>query len=438
MNVSYLPKKIVANSNKGTHLLHRYSNTHNQEEVEQGTFSLIYILQAITRNLLLGLVLVPLGAAIFFLISKTIVPVYKSPAILNIQSSYFRGPLVSDLIPEEHDRSELLSRRDSLIRHAISDEFILSLFDRFPALRDELGVDAGVVEIDEKSKALAITRFRDHIEYFNLAGSTYHMTFMSSSPALTQRLTQALLDRVMSELVIERKNLLRGTREAISTHVRELAGELSAIEQSLRVTDEKTLSDELKRTRADLETLLIHYTEKHPKVSELRRATTSLENRLRALQQSSVSAHKAEVPRSAAAKEPTQDVYNELLKKLSFIQISLSLEEEDSTHHLQVVQSPLYPLVPFFPNPLLFLSLGAIFGGIFWIIITTIREITRDSIAATPVESLAYASDVLYLGKFPEYHSEMNIKAHPENGADSLGGPESSGGVVLPHKRIRP
>ena len=388
----------------------------------EGTISLMDVFRIIKRNLLLGIILVGASAVILYGIASTLTPLYKSPAVVQIQSSYFRAPLVNDLITEEHDHGELMSRRGSLVKIALNNEFLFSLYERFPQLKDEVGLEDPFA--DDLSKAQALYALRERIESFSLGGSTHHIAAVGSSPSLAQELSTAVVERLVDTLKEEREGLLVSAREAIAGHVRELAGELNAIEESIRASDEEGLSGELRRAKADLEALLVHYTEKHPKVFKLKQEAQSLENRLKALQAANLDKGISDVPRSEAAKEPTQDVYNELLKKLSYLKIALSLEQEESEQHVQIVSEPSYAIVPYFPNKKLFVLLGVVIGFVLWVAIAANRELSRMYPGGSKVETAAEASQLLFLGKLPELDKKARAAALPER---PFGTPPASG-----------
>src|SRR5437870_2874407 len=99
--------------------------------MDDKSISLEYLLSIARRNIV-GLVLslfICVGAA--FLASVYLPKTYKSKAVLNIQSSYFKNPLVSDLISEITDPGELNAQRQSLLRLSLSDPFLNSLGEKY-------------------------------------------------------------------------------------------------------------------------------------------------------------------------------------------------------------------------------------------------------------------------------------------------------------------
>ena len=96
-----------------------------------------------------------------------------------------------------------------------------------------------------------------------------------------------------------------------------------------------------------------------------------------------------EIPRSESAKETTQDVYNELLKKLSYLQIALSLDDIDAGNHLRLIQEPTFPVQPLFPRKDMFAFMGALAGFLFWIVGVIIREARNLHPQGADIEVLA-------------------------------------------------
>ena len=141
-NVSYLPT-VQHQQNAQYNQVHRYEPRQNVDygSQENGTLSLFFIVELIRRHILLGALLIPLFAISALLVSTKLTPIYKSPAVLHIQSTYFKEPLVNDVISEEHDQGELKARRDSLIQLSLDDKFLLSLVDMYPDIKKDIGVE---------------------------------------------------------------------------------------------------------------------------------------------------------------------------------------------------------------------------------------------------------------------------------------------------------
>lgn len=275
------------------------------------------------------------GVVITLFLPKT----FKSTSSIAIQSSYFRNPLVSDIISEEHDQSELRAQREALLRLALSDSFL-----------DTLAADQHIYDptAGEEKVRLERTLLRQQIEYFSLNPTTYTIGVRSGSREGAQSINEEILKQVMSTLESERLKTLTTTRNAIRSHVKSAAETLKELEAAANSRGVDDIQDELARVNADLETLELHFTDKHPKVFALKRQQSSLQHLLDALEKArseKASLQSDEIPLSGAAKEPMQDVYNDLMKKLSYLNILLEMENAaGDSSHVAVIEQPSFPL----------------------------------------------------------------------------------------------
>ena len=87
-----------------------------ETELEQ-TISFSQVISLIKRNLVLMVLCVLLASSLGLLLTEYIPKKYKSKAVLSIQSSYFQHPLVSDVVSDIQDPSEMSSQRLSLLSH---------------------------------------------------------------------------------------------------------------------------------------------------------------------------------------------------------------------------------------------------------------------------------------------------------------------------------
>src|SRR5438105_712537 len=87
---------------------------------------------ALIRRNILGVAAIAGICAFVTLMALFVLPKkYKSKAVLNIQASYFKTPLVSDLITEVNDASESNAQRLSLLRLALNDSFLDELAEKY-------------------------------------------------------------------------------------------------------------------------------------------------------------------------------------------------------------------------------------------------------------------------------------------------------------------
>ncbi len=148
--------------------------------------------------------------------------------------------------------------------------------------------------------------------------------------------------------------------------------------------------------------LLLNYTEKHPKVVEIQRKESSLQKLLEAMKKRAKpkqeSAKHGVV--TVAAKQPIQDVYNELLKRLSDLDIVLDIEESGGDLHVAVIEEPMLPLKPFAPNKAMFALFAAVTGLLAGAFLITIREV-RNGMLSEGIPEIAERKGLPFLGELP-------------------------------------
>lgn len=356
------------------------------------TISLADIFEMVKRNIVVlavcffSSVVIALGIA--FLLPKQ----FKATSTLSIPSSYFRNPLVSDLLPEEHDQSELRAQRESLLRRALDDDFL-----------NTMGSTFGIFTLTDSEVGNALQRklLLEGIQYFSLNPNTYQISTVSEDRKQAFEMNKAVLSQMTATLTNARMETLLSTQKAIDKHVSELGVSLKTLSQRSSVKDGEQLRVELSKVRADLDALLMHYTDKHPEVFKLKRKERSLESLLAAVtdQEAKSGVHHGPLL-SDAAKEPIQAVYNDLLKKLNYLNIIVDMERESGVDaHITVVENPALPTSPFFPNKKLFLVFGIFVGLGLGIALMIWRELSRRTSLAP--QQLSESLGLPYLGELP-------------------------------------
>lgn len=288
-------------------------------------------------------------------ISGFIAPRYKSKAVLNIQSSYFRNPLVSELIPEVTDPAELSAQRQSLFRLALDDEFLDSLgrqFNvyKFPPLAPE--------RAEERAE------FLKTIEYFAVNPTTFQISGLAASGDDAARMVTRIVEQVTQTLVAERYTSLLRARDAIATQVKFLSRALRELNVGAGVLQPEYLEGELRRVDEQIALLRKRFTETHPEVFRLKGKEAEIRGALeRGKRRMADMSDEVSAFVTPTSKAPVQDIYNDLLKKLSHLNIVLSMEKDrENVSYLAVLENPTVPLVPFSPKRLLIALGGVVFG----------------------------------------------------------------------------
>ncbi|MFM1847452.1 MAG: hypothetical protein RL417_926 [Pseudomonadota bacterium] len=324
-----------------------------------------------------------------WLLSGLITPRYKAKAVLNIQSSYFRNPLVSDLVPEVTDPGELSAQRQSLLRLALDDQFLDELGDTYKVFKYPTGSPERTEERGE---------FLKTIEYFALNPTTFQISALANSGRDAAHMVERIVAQITRTLVAERYTALMRARDAIAAQVKFLSRALRELSGGGGNLHPDYLEGELERLDEQINNLRKRYTENHPEVFRLKGREAELKGALdRARKRAPRDADEVGAFVTPSSKAPVQDIYNDLLKKLSHLSIVLSMERDrENLSYLAVLENPAVPLAPFSPKRLFFLLGGLAVGFIFGLMRVARIEYARFT-AVTPTLS-AEALGVPLLG----------------------------------------
>jgi capsular polysaccharide biosynthesis protein len=331
------------------------------------------------------------------LIAYSIPKKFRTKAILNIQSNYFRNPLVSDLIPESSDPAELNAQRNALLRLSMNDTFLDSIGEKYKLYKSTPNTSLRDIEREGLLKK---------IEYYSLNATNFQITVTGKTALLVYEITKDVLKQMTFTLIEERYKTIIRARDAIQNQVDFLA-RIHKHTDAFNSSNTNKLRDELDKINANISALKKKFTDNHPELSVLRQKQMTVRERLK---QSSVKDTKipsveqddditrAFVSRNSNA--PVNDIYNDLLRKLSYLSIVLEMEKDrDKLSYLNVLEEPKIPAGAFFPNKQLFAIFGLATGIVISIILGIFSELKRITIV-TPEK----ASDVLgfpLLGTLP-------------------------------------
>ncbi len=354
------------------------------------TISLVQVAGVLRRNAIATMLLVLLFAGIAFLVADLLPQRYKSKAILNIQSSYFQHPLVSDLISEVRDPSEMSAQRLSLLRLALNDQFL-----------DRLGEEYRLYmqPNDEARRILNREALLKRIEYFSVSPSSFQISVVTNEAKTSFLATQEILGQMTYTLIERRYQALMQARQAVLTQAtllnRTLVSDGSAIQR-------ETLQQQLATMESNLSVLRARYTESHPEVRRLEGLTQALESRISNVADRPTAGvdDYTKVFLSPSSRVTSQEIFSDLLKKLSHLNIVLEMERDrENVSYLGVIEQPALPTKAFFPDQIQFALIGALLGLLVSGILTTFRELQRAN-NFSPDQAAAFLGIEL-LGELP-------------------------------------
>ncbi len=354
----------------------------------EATFTINDIQNVVRRNLLLIVLWLSLGGILGYIVAIYTPKRFKATAELNIQAGYFHNPMVNDIITEVQDPSELNAQKATLMRIALNDGFIDQLGEKYGIYTSIAGTDRRTLEREE---------FLKKIEYYSQSATSYFIAVHGGTPAKAFGITTDIVEQITSTFKRERLRTLEKTRNAIQTSVESLGLALRDV-----VDPFSEQRKELEKMEVDIKALATRYTDRHPDVVNLRKRADALRTTLSRIPP-------VQLPEGAqdmavylnSGKASTQDIHHELLKKLSYLNVVLEMEsDESSVSYVSLIKQPSLPVKPYFPSKRIFLGFGAMAGLFLGAIGVVFRELQRGTFLSPDLA--AETLGVAFLGSLPK------------------------------------
>jgi uncharacterized protein involved in exopolysaccharide biosynthesis len=339
------------------------------------------------------MILAIVGASMFlFMLATLVLPKkYKSTAALTIYTKYFQNPLVKDFLPEIYDNNELKSQRETLIRKAFTSEFLNELGDKHGLFKTKRGDPRHSLEEYDLLK---------RIEVFSIESTTFQVSYVGRTPLETFEILNTIVGRVAKTLADERRKTIAQLRDSIRKRIETMALTMDSAADPLASVRPELLQAELDRLNAQIKALRTQYTDRHPMVTRLVARVEVIKKWLKTTAAGGDNASPDQAPLvGGEPKDPSMQVYTDLLKKLNYLNIVLEMEEGVESAYVGVLQQPMLPSSPVFPRRSVFLFWGLLTGFMLSITILLLQEYIARS-HANP-EQFARQLGTQYLGPLP-------------------------------------
>jgi len=327
-------------------------------------------------------------------------PRFKSKSVLNIDSAYFQTAMVGDILHQVSDSAEQNVQRAVLLRLALNDDFIDSLGDEFKIFKFP---PEDIHRPTERANLLK------NIEYFPQSSTSYEINVISPDARTAYEMNKKVLSRIITKLTEDRQSTLIRTRDSIAARVKSLNVALkdtSGVAASLRPDNVRA---DLEKIRADIEAMSAQYSPNHPEVLKLKQREEYLKTLL-GNTDSSRSKNDSGTSISATAKAPTQEFYNELVKKLNYLNVVVDLElgDQGAAPYLNILEQPSMPLYPIFPPKVKIMVLGFVVGMLLSAAVVAFLELRRGTFLVP--SGAAGALGVPLLGELPRLRTPENAR----------------------------
>jgi uncharacterized protein involved in exopolysaccharide biosynthesis len=362
-----------------------------------------------------------LGLTVFLIAAYVLPSKYKVHFNLTIYAKYFQSPLIGDFIPGLNESGEMRSQRESLIRQALTPEFLDSLGEKYgiypsshkgsdtlstyQALRSRLKsllVMAGLYQpINTESQRSAERQdLLSHILIFDLNSNTFNVSFTNSSPDVAYNATKDIYTQVIQNLLDIRQRSLFNVRDAIRNRLNSLESSTSMSAGPITPARPGEIQQELTEVRYQISLLSSQYTDEHPRMKELRERERLLLSRMNNSPQGRVQPMliPMKLPEDG---ESSREINGDLMKKLNYLNIAIDSDQQHQADYFATSESPIFPTSPLFPKKSLFalwgLALG-LFGSLF--VASLLEYFDRSALHAGV---LAQQLGVSLLGELPVF-----------------------------------
>ena len=320
------------------------------------------------KNLIAGAVVI---SAVASMIGYKYVPKsYKVQAVIGVQTQYFQSPLVRDFVAETWDAGELRSQREALIRRALNHDFLLELGKRhrlFTPLKDD--------EITSYDLDLLSKRF----EVVPTGATTFLLSFFNSDPQEGYKIVQETIAHIRANMAEERHNTLLRLHDAIQDQLEVLSfGKQEGSTPTIMASRPDLVKVEMERVKAQISVMRRSYSDKHPKVEELKAKLASLNKWLTQPQLEMVSEPaRAGVFSGARVDDSAKELFEDLLKKYHYLEVAIYLDAQSQDTYLTILQEPFVPKAPMWPKRPIFLIWGVLAGFLLGSLFALLSEVLQ-------------------------------------------------------------
>jgi capsular polysaccharide biosynthesis protein len=325
---------------------------------------------------------------------------YTSTFEINVYSKYFQNPLISGVIPDVYNIPEMRFAIDSMIKEAISDEFIDQIGRRYNIYSDTK---------DEREAAKERQMLRDRFSYFSTGGQSYQISFSSSDPYIAKEITEKTLERVKDHIIGKRINTIELVKEVMIRKLNSFNASQKftqkGSEKALASKSPDVLKEELVKVNTSIAALSKQYSPNHPIMLNLKQRQKTISSWLQEFDMSKDDSA-VDLPMSMTHdKVVSEQLSSKFYAKYHDFNIALEIEKKSLQNYIGIIKSPQLPTAPMWPKKRLFASLGFILGLVISFIYVFISEIivpSKDELLALEAAKLG----TVVLGTLPKINLE--------------------------------
>ncbi len=341
---------------------------------------------------------------------------YVSTFEINVYSKYFQNPLISAVIPDLYNIPEMRFAIDSMVKEAISDDFI-----------DEIGKEYKIYSDtnDEREIAKQRQNLRDSFTYFSTGGQSYSMSFSHSDPHVTKEIVEETMKVVKDHIITKRIRTIETVKEVMIRKLNSFNASQKFVgqgtEKALASKSPEVLREELVKLTNSIEAMGKQYSKSHPIIQNLLSRKKVIDEWLSEYDLSKFS-DSVDLPMAMNHdKVVTEQLSSKFYAKYHDFNIALEIEKRSLQSYIGVIKRPQLPTSPMWPKKKLFLSIGFILGLVISFIYVYVCEIiVPDRDEKLSLEAKEFGASVL--GIFPTLKTPAPVTSAKvnENGLTEL------------------
>lgn len=304
----------------------------------------------------------------------TIKPRYKVTSVISISPSYFQNSLMREFLSEVYDPAELRSQRSSIMSAALDKKFL-----------DQMASENGVDLTKETSSQAAERRMimLSSIDIVSTQASEFQISVFGNNREAAMKFNQKVIDNIMVVLKEKRIGMLTNLRSAVAAQIETMSPNIE-----VPATHETQLL-RVASLEAQIADLSEKFSSKHPQVLALQKQLTAYRHlsAKSAGNDGAVANYNIKDGTSKTGSVNFNTVYDDLIRKLRYINIVISAENTPTPSYFSIVRTPEYPLGAVWPKKTLFLVWSLLLGVLTSLVYIAVVEIGLQKLAAKKKKS---------------------------------------------------
>ena len=296
----------------------------------------------------------------------TIKPRYKVASVVSISPSYFQNSLMREFLSEVYDPNELRSQRMSIMSAALDKNFL-----------DQLAVMDGIDISKETSTQAAERRMitLSTIEIIPTQASDFQISVISTNREKAMELNQKVIANIIVVLKNKRMGTLTNLRSAVAAQIENMSPN---IEVPASHDAQVARMANIEMQVADLKE---RFSNQHPQVVALEKQLANYKKITSKSAGTGDSISNYNIKDGTGKSVNYNTVYDDLIRKLRYINIVMAAESTPQPSYFSVVRSPEYPLGAIWPKKTLFLIWSLLLGILTSLIYVAVAEVGVQKLA---------------------------------------------------------